>query len=289
MKTHVAAIDKQAPPVSLRCAEELAELSISICEGKGAARHYRLENDIDLSGYRENGGWNPIGSLTNPFRGIFDGCGHTISGLYIDRPTEAYQGLFGSIHGIVRDLNVSDCDIRGADYSGSVAGFSDCSRVENIHVSGRVTGRNFVGGIAGEFDSGNLDTLWMSGSVQGLNHVGGAVGTLWKSTIRCCCNSGSVTGEDYVGGMAGYISYGWLMDCRNECTVNGDDYVGGLSGCTDGGIIYGCTTDCTINGMLAVGGAVGISHNHSVVDKCRLVSRVTGKKYADGLIGQQYG
>ena len=53
--------------------------------------YFRLTEDIDLSGHS----WEPIGNSAQSFLGVFDGNGHTISGLYIDAPDEDNQGLFG--------------------------------------------------------------------------------------------------------------------------------------------------------------------------------------------------
>jgi predicted small secreted protein len=73
--------------------------------------HYVLEEDIDLSGY-EN--WDPIGTFqpasedpedaetpdpAKVFSGTFDGNGHTISNITINRPSDMAVGLFGCVLG----------------------------------------------------------------------------------------------------------------------------------------------------------------------------------------------
>ena len=52
--------------------------------------------------------WTPIGSSTNQFGGLFDGGGHTISGLYTDLNASC-QGFFGYIGpgGSVKNVTVS--------------------------------------------------------------------------------------------------------------------------------------------------------------------------------------
>ncbi|CAK0762101.1 hypothetical protein WCLP8_3400001 [uncultured Gammaproteobacteria bacterium] len=65
---------------------------------------YALGRSIDAnatSGWNSNGsggyyGFAPIGDTTTNFTGSLDGLGHTISNLYINRPTEDYVGLFGA-------------------------------------------------------------------------------------------------------------------------------------------------------------------------------------------------
>ena len=56
--------------------------------------HYALTGDLDLG----NEPWNPIGSTSSPFLGVFDGNGHAIRGLLLKAcNTDAKVGLFGSI------------------------------------------------------------------------------------------------------------------------------------------------------------------------------------------------
>src|SRR5690606_23013753 len=95
-------------PDEIHTAEELARLSELVRGEIGTYydRHYILMNDVDLSGYRADGGWRPI----SMFRGVFDGNGKTITGLYINRPVENNQGLFGWVctdsMAVVKNLNI---------------------------------------------------------------------------------------------------------------------------------------------------------------------------------------
>lgn len=49
-------------------------------QNSGDYAYYVLQQDLDLSGYES---WAPIGNLTNPFLGSFDGNGHKITGMNI--------------------------------------------------------------------------------------------------------------------------------------------------------------------------------------------------------------
>jgi filamentous hemagglutinin family protein len=64
--------------------------------------NYALGSNIDASAtstWNSNAGFTALGNGTNNFNGIFDGLGHTISGLTIDVPSQDYAGLFGAING----------------------------------------------------------------------------------------------------------------------------------------------------------------------------------------------
>ena len=60
--------------------------------------HYALGTDIDASatsGWNAGAGFLPVGI----FGGVFEGLGHTISNLTIDRPATNFVGLFGQLSG----------------------------------------------------------------------------------------------------------------------------------------------------------------------------------------------
>ena len=66
-------------PYQIRTADDLFDISVNL------SAHYKLMNDIDLTewiaGENPSQGWNPI----TGFSGSFDGGGHKITGLYINR------------------------------------------------------------------------------------------------------------------------------------------------------------------------------------------------------------
>ena len=55
----------------------------------------RLTADIDLTGHQ----WTPIGLGKAQFAGRFDGCGHTISAVTIQKKWPGNYGLFGYVTG----------------------------------------------------------------------------------------------------------------------------------------------------------------------------------------------
>jgi len=88
--------------------EDAADLNAINNDAAHLAASYKLKNDISLSawlapggpGYNGGAGWYPIGIYTNNypigiFSGNFDGAGHKITGLWINRPNGFGMGLFG--------------------------------------------------------------------------------------------------------------------------------------------------------------------------------------------------
>ena len=62
--------------------------------------YFKMMADVDLTEFLEDEnptqGWQPIGSSSSSaFKGVLDGNGKTISGLWINRSNSDYIGLFG--------------------------------------------------------------------------------------------------------------------------------------------------------------------------------------------------
>lgn len=79
-------------PFQIASAAQMAELAQYVNAGDATfvSAHYVLTDDVNLSAY---GNWTPIGTINQPFAGVFDGQNHVVTGLKIDR-NEFYQGLF---------------------------------------------------------------------------------------------------------------------------------------------------------------------------------------------------
>jgi formylglycine-generating enzyme required for sulfatase activity len=177
-------------------ADELAGLAdIVNGDAKGVNRcnfsgkTIRLAADIDLSGYASDGGWSPIGDKyvdvsdgidDRVFAGTFDGGGHVVKNLTINRPDGHYQGLFGYVDGgVVRNIGLIGVRIRGENFVGGVAGYvAGGGSVVKSYCTGEAGGRIAVGGIAGVVDGGKVDNCYSAAAVSGENEVGGVVGSV---------------------------------------------------------------------------------------------------------------
>lgn len=99
--------------IYIRTPRELQEFARDVNSGNSYRdRHVVLANDLDMSGI-EN--FTPIGEWgqENYFYGVFDGNGHVISNLTIIGEEENL-GLFGSLGGIICNLTIENCYIKGA-------------------------------------------------------------------------------------------------------------------------------------------------------------------------------
>ena len=219
---------------SISTAEELAKLAEMTNEGKVTGGEFVLANNIDLSGYSTGEGWTPIGNGINCFSGTFDGNGYVVSNLYINRPDEDYQGLFGRTEDVlITNLGVENVSVTGDYYVGGLVGYvSGSSTVTNSYATGSVTGLGSVGGLAGTiWGSGTITNSYATGSVTGSGTSGGLTGFVRGFTITNSYATGSVTGVDYVGGLAGAVWSGTITNSYATGNVTGtSNYVGGLVG-----------------------------------------------------------
>jgi hypothetical protein len=143
---------------------------------------YVLGNDIDASATSSwNGGegFLPLGTTLNPFTGTFDGQGHTISSLFINRPSTDEVGLFGCIGdgAVVCNVGLAEVDITARINSGSLVGYSSGSTVCNSWSSGSVRGSHDyqmrLGGLIG-LSSGADSYVYQCFSSVNVTATGGA-------------------------------------------------------------------------------------------------------------------
>ncbi len=236
------------------------------------ALNYFLGADIDAgatSGWNSNAGFAPIGAdSSSAFTGAFDGGGHTISGLTINRPEKDYVGLFGFTEGSVIDnISLVNASIKGKDQVGALAGMITAnSQITNSSATGSVTGGDYVGGLVGSFFSGTISNSYAAGSVKGSTWVGGLVGTQAIGSISNSYATGSVTGDAYVGGLVGSNSND-IISSYATGSVTGQAIVGGLVGYNNGAIsssyATGKVTGTGINDK--VGGLVGQNNNSGAI------------------------
>lgn len=162
-----------------------------------------LMNDIDLSGSY----WTPVGNVTEyptvTFKGTFDGQNHIISNLTASDDAAGYAaaGLFGSIHGTVKNVTLKDVNIRSTHYAGAVVGYSSMNGaiIENCHVDGGTITSvpEFIGD---SYDNGDK-----AGGIIGYYVVNDKVSncTAKNLTITAYRELGGITGCGPQSGMTG--------------------------------------------------------------------------------------
>jgi filamentous hemagglutinin family protein len=177
----------------------------------GLAGRYALGANVNASatsGWNSGQGFLPVGNTIALFTGTFDGLGHTIDGLTINRTTGSV-GLFGfvSTTGRLRNVGLTAVSIANTgSYTGGLAA-SFYGVVSNSYVTGTVNGGANVGGLVGS-NSGSISGSHAIVTVSGTSYgnIGGLVGNNSSSgSISDSHASGAVSGTSTsnVGGLVG--------------------------------------------------------------------------------------
>ena len=152
----------------------------------------------DTSSFRS---WTPIGySDLRIYTGIFDGQGHTVSGLYFNDSSANFVGLFGcaGTSSSVSNVGVVDSYFNGNSNVGGVCGYSN-GKITNCYNQATVNGSDYVGGVCGEAGPGStskITSCYNVGIVKGKNYTACVVGYADSGKVSNCYYSGEQTEED---------------------------------------------------------------------------------------------
>jgi len=234
-----------------------------------------VTNGSSFKAWRPMGMADEKGNLTGWYTGIFDGNGHSISGLYVNRDEAADDvhtwfksciGLFGYYSGVTRNLSVLDSYMRGKDCIGGICGYNDGGTIQNCYSAATVCGDSYIGGICGRSEGDSIiENCYNTGYVYGATRsIGGICGDN-SATLQGCYNVGNVNGKFYVGGIVGESSGSgntiWIKDCYNRGNVIGDTKdIGGIGGYIGYSLVENCYSQATVSGNTNVGGICGNSN-----------------------------
>jgi hypothetical protein len=247
-------------------------------DGWGLNKHYRQVANITLpSGLN----WTPIGiDDDEPFKGVYDGGGKTISGLKTNDTTADYQGLFGFIQGsgaIVKNVGIVNCNIVGNSCVGGVVG-NNQGTVQNCYATGTVSGNENVGGVVG--NDGIVQNCYATSKVSGYGNVGGVVGN--GGIVQKCYATGDVEGSYKAGGVAGQA--GSVENCYATGDVKGDQ-AGGVVGVSQSGMVQNCYATGNVNGTSGhAGGVNGVDMMGKVQNCVALNPNISGDSMYVGCI-----
>ena len=285
--------------------------------------HYVLTADIavndvtDFDNWEKKApkyAWMPIGFDTVEFDGVFDGNGHTISGLYIntncgtaDENSTNNYGLFDTVDGTVKNVKIEKSFIAVSGRPcgvGSIAGLlmdeaviDNCSSnaVLNCYDNscGGLVGKAYGGVDTGMVDDGeereiNYSTIsncTFAGKItqvkaNAMSYIGGIIGEC-DGNVDTCVNNGTVTfagdNVDSVGGIAGRMSEGTVSNCKNTGTLN-CEMKDSANLAIAGGIVGKVFVSAT--------GSEKYMSRGATIKDCENSGTVEGQMYAGGIAGQ---
>ncbi len=225
--------------------------------------HYVLANDIDASDtihWNGGQGFKPIGDSIVPsdtggddhlFTGSFDGRHCRITGLFINRPSMDFAGLFGIVeYAEIKNVILVDIYIRGKQWVGGLVGDMAYSTVSNCSASGSINGPYIAGGLVGRSFVGSISSSASTGSVN-------------------CQGSGRFFGG-LCGVNSGHSRYGkaYVTNCYSTSNVSSRHIqVGGLIGSNVTAVVTNCYSTglvtCLDSDCSEIGGLIGEHRNSS--------------------------
>ena len=286
--------ETSAEVIEISSAEELAAIN------ENPSGRYVLTADIDLAGIE----WTPIGTfnpgggeegevpdMTAAFTGTFDGRGHTIRNLTVNRPEAWAMGLFGCIANTqIGNFTLENAAVDGMMMAADVVGYTYFSTISGVKlVNGKVTAHyaemgaeGMYGGIAGAGMGSLITGCEAQADIvipDGTANAGIIGGGLEMTSVVNCAATGSVTAGNHCYGIGGISGCGFAareftdLTARDVIITVGDNcfWIGGITGYAGGypveelGMPVTVFTNCralnvTVNvgeGADGVGGIVG--------------------------------
>lgn len=182
-------------------------------------KYYKLTKDLDLTGRI----FVSIGvSNTVRWDSVFDGDGHTISGLYAVGQGQR-SGLFKFVVGydadnyaVIKNLYLKDYYLEStSNQCGLCASLGSYSIAANIVTTGSVTGLNTVGGVAGQAYGGIFYNCYSKSIVTTTNATpsrnGGITGYMSTASNMVGCYSNYTRGDSDTNTSGDDFAYGALI------------------------------------------------------------------------------
>lgn len=144
--------------------------------------NYVLKNNIDVVET-----WIPLGSESKPFKGKFDGNGHTIRGISVDG-SQKDAGLFGYSKGSIRNVGVEGT-IASEEYYARVGGIAGSNNglIENCYSKVRLISKN------------TENMIWGAGGIVSSNNSDGSINNCYAVTTiegKVSNTNGAVANND---------------------------------------------------------------------------------------------
>lgn len=248
--------------------------------------------------------WSVIGSGGVPFTGIYNGGGHSVSGIVWNAPSTGGEiGFFGfAKNALIKNLSLLNITIGSSYSTGALAAVLEQGTVvDNVHVNGAVSSAQDAGdgtpwyetgGFAGRAVGTSVNRVTIKnssfeGTVSAVGvRVGGLVGYganvdiinvavgseaqvtsvgISKGTSSAN-NPDSIGAHSFGGGIAGVLEDSTVDLSKFNGVVSGKSLIGGIAGRSVSGSIRRSTVTGTIKGRAMTGGFAGWAEGTQISD-----------------------
>lgn len=290
---------------------DLQNLADAVNNGSNDYADYtiRLTADLIQNGDTRNLWYAlvPIGTAANPFRGVFDGQGHTIKNVRTfhddNSGVDDNVGLFGYTDGaVISNLILQNISLRGKSNVGVVVGNANYSMVHDVlaYEAKSTTGAPYycaeatagnAGGLVGKADNSTIIDSYFYGRVKGITAAGGIVGESSATDVSDCAAGSSVEATGYsieaidiAGGIVGKAGTATkVARCYSRNTLSATT-VGGIIGQHQGDTESSISSCAYLDASntLPVAVAAGASEITATGNRlCVTVSNMEGLKLED--------
>lgn len=209
-----------AAPWEISTAEHLLWVAEETAAGNAFPGQYLVQtDDIDAAataawfpdGSGGFAGFLPIGNTSQAFAGDYDGRGHTIQGLFINRPSATRVALFGHVaaNGRIRNLGLTGLDFTGDAIAGGLVA-THRGEIERVFSTGNLSASATLGGLVATNAPGavirdayslvNVDGGFRAGGLVGHNFAlienAFAAGNVVDTTGNWPASFGGLVGEN---------------------------------------------------------------------------------------------
>lgn len=207
--------------------------------------YFEQTGDIVFDGSTYANGYQPIGNSSTKFTGSYDGTGHTIEGLTIEKD----GAMFDYAENFeISNLTLKEINVTAVDAGAGVVRIAANGVIANVNVSGSISlslaiGLAGTGAIVGSVNLGTLPTkltitnchssTTITSSLESSAVIGGILGFGGNIEIINCSNTGNLTSGFMLGGIAGSLGQSKISGCSNSGLLYGSavgGIVAGISG-----------------------------------------------------------
>ena len=268
----------ETDPYLIKTAADFAAVAAN--PGTYNEAYLELGADITLSSL------TPIGTADAPFKGHFNGAGHSIKGKQNDYEIEDYEaidcGIFGYAEGAeIANVKLLNINLSCGDNVGCLVGRAIGTTISNVClISCAVDANAVAGGVVGYMENSTVSDCDSDCAISLYdgNCAGGIAGKAVNSDILRCKHKGSISIENLnCGGIVGQLNSGKISHCINQGDVlsSGTSFgdavsmgVGGIVGIAKGEISYcgnagNVTSEQDCGGVFAYGTDVTVDYCYS--------------------------
>ncbi len=245
----------------------------------------------------------PIGTAANPFQGVYDGDGHTISNVQLTKhKTDAFDNAnaaaasYRAPFAFIENAEVKNLTVALGSKANAPQTHSYLAGIVAKAVDSTVSNCSVVGDAANTTQAEGSRVFGIFNNT-GVGALGGVVAHADNTKVDGCTVYVVVRGMARVGGIVGLAENGSVIsDCRmvGKVDVQGANAnacvgFGGIVGELKDSVVENCYASGSVKGLKNIGGVVGMTDADAVIENCFTDAAVSGSTNNATVIGSIAG